>query len=230
MAWREKMSSIIEMQNVVYEIMENKKKRKLLDNITYSFEKSTITVVSGPSGSGKTTLLYALAGLLEHVQGKIVIDGVQVNVDDEKKRNDFRLNNLSMVFQNLNLFSFMNVEDNILVPYYVKEKTIDDKVRNKISQYLDLMNLGQIQKKSIQSLSGGEQQRVAIIRALIDEPKVVLCDEPTASLDRENVEVFMKTLLKIKNETKATIIIVTHDSRVFEYGENKIIMVDGKLQ
>lgn len=224
------MSSIIEMQNVVYEIMENKKKRKLLDNITYSFEKSTITVVSGPSGSGKTTLLYALAGLLEHVQGKIVIDGVQVNVDDEKKRNDFRLNNLSMVFQNLNLFSFMNVEDNILVPYYVKEKTIDDKVRNKISQYLDLMNLGQIQKKSIQSLSGGEQQRVAIIRALIDEPKVVLCDEPTASLDRENVEVFMKTLLKIKNETKATIIIVTHDSRVFEYGENKIIMVDGKLQ
>lgn len=224
------MSSIIEMQNVVYEIMENKKKRKLLDNITYSFEKSTITVVSGPSGSGKTTLLYALAGLLEHVQGKIVIDGVQVNVDDEKKRNDFRLNNLSMVFQNLNLFSFMNVEDNILVPYYVKEKTIDDKVRNKISQYLDLMNLGQVQKKSIQSLSGGEQQRVAIIRALIDEPKVVLCDEPTASLDRENVEVFMKTLLKIKNETKATIIIVTHDSRVFEYGENKIIMVDGKLQ
>lgn len=224
------MSSIIEMQNVVYEIMENKKKRKLLDNITYSFEKSTITVVSGPSGSGKTTLLYALAGLLEHVQGKIVIDGVQVNVDDEKKRNDFRLNNLSMVFQNLNLFSFMNVEDNILVPYYVKEKTIDNKVRNKISQYLDLMNLGQIQKKSIQSLSGGEQQRVAIIRALIDEPKVVLCDEPTASLDRENVEVFMKTLIKIKNETKATIIIVTHDSRVFEYGENKIIMVDGKLQ
>ena len=71
---------------------------------------------------------------------------------------------------------------------------------------------------------------MAIIRALIDEPKVVLCDEPTASLDRENVEVFMKTLLKIKNETKATIIIVTHDSRVFEYGENKIIMVDGKLQ
>lgn len=224
------MSSIIEMQNVVYEIMENKKKRKLLDNITYSFEKSTITVVSGPSGSGKTTLLYALAGLLEHVQGKIVIDGVEVNVDDEKKRNDFRLNNLSMVFQNLNLFSFMNVEDNILVPYYVKEKTIDDKVRNKISQYLDLMNLGQIQKKSIQSLSGGEQQRVAIIRALIDDPKVVLCDEPTASLDRENVEVFMKTLLKIKNETKATIIIVTHDSRVFEYGESKIIMIDGKLQ
>lgn len=224
------MSGIIRMENVVYEIEDHNRKRRLLDNITYDFQKSEITVISGPSGSGKTTLLYAIAGLLEHVNGKIMIENTQINVDDTKKKNDFRLNNLSMVFQNLNLFSFMNVEDNILVPYYVKEKKVDDKVRKNVSRYLNLMNLGQIQKQSIQSLSGGEQQRVAIIRALIDNPKVVLCDEPTASLDSANVDIFMKTLIKMKEETKATIIIVTHDGRVFDYGENQVLIVDGKLK
>lgn len=222
-------NNIIRLENVNYTITEGTKARILLNDISCNFLKSSITVISGPSGSGKTTLLYAIAGLLDNVKGNIFIDGTNINVNDEKKRNAFRLENISMVFQNLNLFSFMNVEDNILVPYYIKEKKVDSSVYELLRKYLEVMKLGQIQKKSIQSLSGGEQQRVAIIRALIDEPKVVLCDEPTANLDRENVEIFMKTLLEIKQTTNASIIIVTHDSRVYEYGEKKIHITDGKL-
>src|SRR5699024_2250080 len=107
---------------------------------------------------------------------------------------------------------------------------VNAKVYKKISEYLEIMNLGQIQKKSIQSLSGGEQQRVAIIRAIIAEPKVILCDEPTASLDKENIDIFISTLLKIKAKTKATVIIATHDERVLKCGEKRIYMLDGYLK
>lgn len=219
----------IELSNVSYSIMEADKKRELLKNVNYTFDEGIISIISGPSGSGKTTLLYAIAGLLNNVQGDIMIDGENINNMSLDDRNLYRLNNISVVFQNLNLFSFMNVEDNILIPLRVKGKEINKSVLDKVSIYLDIMNLGQIQKKSIQSLSGGEQQRVAIIRALIDNPKVILCDEPTASLDEKNVTVFMDTLVKIKNETGATFIIVTHDARVLKYAEKKILIIDGQL-
>lgn len=221
---------IVKLENLNYDVMDGNIKRKILKDINYSFIENSITTISGPSGSGKTTLLYAIAGLIGGIDGNVLIDGFQINKASEEKRDLFRLNNISMIFQNLNLFSFMNVEDNILVPYYIKNNKVDTGVYEKISEYLELMNLGQIQKKAIQSLSGGEQQRVAIIRAIIAEPKVILCDEPTASLDRENIDIFINTLLKIKEKTKATVIIVTHDERVFKCGENKVYMSDGYLE
>ena len=220
---------MIEMKNVSYSIEEGGKKRTLLKNITGSLEKGKISIISGPSGSGKTTLLYAIAGLLDDVEGSIVVDGTDITGLSSRKKNDYRLNNMSLIFQNLNLFSFMNVEDNILVPLYLTGKGIDKEVKERIQYYLDLMKLGQIQDKSIQTLSGGEQQRVAIIRALIGHPKVILCDEPTASLDSENVALFMETLENIRKEMDSTFVIVTHDSRVLCHGDHKITIVDGEL-
>lgn len=217
------------MKNVSYSITEGGRKRKLLNDVNVEFDGEKITVISGPSGSGKTTLLYAMAGLLDNVDGSIYVGGKDINKIGIKEKAELRLNNISIIFQNLNLFSFMNVEDNIMVPLYLKNRKITEEIRSKISHYLDVMCLGQIQKKSISNLSGGEQQRVAIIRALIDDPEVVLCDEPTASLDSENTRQFMETLVKISKESGAAIVIVTHDARVFAYGDVKVTMIDGEL-
>ncbi len=217
------------VQNLTYTVQEAGKDRMILNHINCSFEKGKIYTISGPSGSGKTTLLYAMAGLLDHVQGEVRIGDTELLTERRRTRDRIRLEKIGIVFQNLNLFDFMNVEDNILVPYYLRKQKISMKVRRQIAEYLDLLNLGQIQKKQISSLSGGEQQRVAIIRAITSAPQMILCDEPTASLDSENVYIFMEALLKLQRESKSTIIIVTHDQRVYDYGDEKIQIVDGCL-
>lgn len=217
------------VQNLTYTVQEAGKDRMILNHINCSFEKGKIYTISGPSGSGKTTLLYAMAGLLDHVQGEVRIGDTELLTERRRTRDRIRLEKIGIVFQNLNLFDFMNVEDNILVPYYLRKQKISMKVHRQIAEYLDLLNLGQIQKKQISSLSGGEQQRVAIIRAITSAPQMILCDEPTASLDSENVYIFMEALLKLQRESKSTIIIVTHDQRVYDYGDEKIQIVDGCL-
>ena len=217
------------VQNLTYTVQEAGKDRMILNHINCSFEKGKIYTISGPSGSGKTTLLYAMAGLLDHVQGEVRIGDTELLTERRRTRDRIRLEKIGIVFQNLNLFDFMNVEDNILVPYYLRKQKISMKVRRQIAEYLDLLNLGQIQKKQISSLSGGEQQRVAIIRAITSAPQMILCDEPTASLDSENVYIFMEALLKLQRDSKSTIIIVTHDQRVYDYGDEKIQIVDGCL-
>ena len=103
-------------------------------------------------------------------------------------------------------------------------------VHRQIQEYLDQLNLGQIQKKQISALSGGEQQRVAIIRAIVSKPQIILCDEPTASLDSQNVHIFMEALLKLQRESRSTIIIVTHDQRVYDYGDKTIQIMDGRAE
>lgn len=221
--------AVMELRNVFYQIQEGDKERILLNRINYSFEKGAITTISGPSGSGKTTLLYALSGLIDNVDGEIVVSGDNMNVLSRKEKDEYRLNHIGMVFQNLNLFSFMNVKENILVPMYLQNKKVTKAIEKQLDNYLELLNLGHIQSKAIPTLSGGEQQRVAILRALISNPQVVLCDEPTASLDHANTEIFMQTLAKIKKETGTSFIIATHDDHVYHYGEHKLRMIDGNI-
>lgn len=220
---------MITLTNLSFIVNEGDRQRKILDIPTHVFESSKINVVSGPSGSGKTTLLYALGGILSINSGKVEIDGTSLYELVKDQRDNFRMDYISMIYQNHNLLSFMTVEENILMPYYVKGLKVDLEVKKRVAKYLEMMNLENIQQKSINSLSGGEQQRVSIIRAIIRNPRVILCDEPTASLDSENTVRFMESLKLLRKDNKPTIIIATHDEKVISYSENKIYMVDGKI-
>ena len=186
--------------------------------------------VSGGTGSGKTTFLYAISGMLDNLKGEIYIEEKNILACTKKEREKIRLNDISIIFQNLNLFSFMNVEDNILLPYYIKERTVNEKTCQLMNEYLTIMNLAGINKRDIHSLSGGEQQRVAIVRSILDSTKIILCDEPTASLDRKNTEIFMKTLVDITQKRNVAVMIVTHDENVVKYGTAKYYMEDGKIR
>lgn len=219
----------IKVSNLTFTIREGDIDRNVLDNINYKFDDDKFTTISGPSGSGKTTFLYSLAGILNITSGKVEIMGKSLYDMSQKDRDKFRLENMGLIYQNLNLMTFMTIEDNILLPFYLQKKKIDTNIKNKIKEYLNILNLNGVEKKSVGQLSGGEKQRVAIIRSIITKPKVILCDEPTASLDRANTINFMEALMKIKANENSTIIMVTHDESVFEYGDVRLKIVDGKI-
>lgn len=219
----------INVSNLIFTVKEGEEKRNILDGITYQFLDNKLTTISGPSGSGKTTFLYSLAGILDITAGKVDIMGKSIYDLSQNDRDRFRLENMGLVYQNLNLMTFMSIEDNILLPLYLQKKKITKEVKEKMQEYLCMLNLKGVEKKSVGQLSGGEKQRVAIIRSIISKPKVILCDEPTASLDRMNTNIFMKSLMKIQTHEDATIIMVTHDESVFEYGDVQLKIVDGKI-
>ena len=158
---------IIRINNLSYKVKDGDEEKMLLNNISISFEMPEIITISGPSGSGKTTFLYAISGMLDNLKGEIYIEEKNILACTKKEREKIRLNDISIIFQNLNLFSFMNVEDNILLPYYIKERTVNEKTCQLMNEYLTIMNLAGINKRDIHSLSGGEQQRVAIVAVMI---------------------------------------------------------------
>ncbi|MDR2044787.1 MAG: ATP-binding cassette domain-containing protein [Clostridium sp.] len=222
------MSVAVALNKVLYSVKDGCNKRNLLNEISCSFEENKITAISGSSGSGKTTLLYAIAGLLSRIDsGEVSVFGTSVYQLSSKEKDAFRLHHISMIFQGLNLFSFMNVKQNICVPLYAKNKKVTKETDERISYYLEVMGLGQIQERELKSLSGGEQQRIAIIRAIIDKPKIVLCDEPTASLDQENSVLFLEQLRKLILENHMTAILVSHDDIVKSYADASMRMADG---
>ena len=217
------------VSNLCYKVKDKSGERNILNYINYEFDYGKITTISGSSGSGKTTFLYALAGILDINEGSVVVMDESIYDLSPIKRDMFRLQNMSLIYQNLNLLSFMSVEDNILLPFYLRNMSVDETVRNKIKEYMEILGLGQVQKKSIDMLSGGEQQRVSIIRAFIANPRIILCDEPTGSLDRENTMKFMNSIKEMNKIEKTTVILVSHDEEVYSYGDRKIKMIDGNI-
>ena len=197
---------------------------QVLKSINLDVEKGELVTLLGPSGCGKSTLLRSLAGLEQISSGRIILDGEDITDVPVQKRG------IGMVFQQYSLFQNMNVEDNILLPYYIKERTVNEKTCQLMNEYLTIMNLAGINKRDIHSLSGGEQQRVAIVRSILDSTKLILCDEPTASLDRKNTEIFMKALVDITQKRNVAVMIVTHDENVVKYGTAKYYMEDGKIR
>ena len=181
-----------------------------LRNIDLHIKKGQLVILKGVSGSGKTTLLSIIGALQKPTSGTLEVEGEQIARLPDIYSSEFRLHKLGFVFQSFNLFNELSVKDNIiqpLIPLNLKK----EKIVHKIEHALKLANITHKKNELVQNLSGGEKQRAAIARALINNPDIILCDEPTANLDKENSLKFIEILKELKSLGK-TIVVATHDS------------------
>jgi putative ABC transport system ATP-binding protein len=174
-------------------------------------DRETVAVI-GPSGSGKTTLLYLMAGIQLPQEGSVLTDDVEVTDLDDGARRDFRVRRIGMVFQEFELLEYLTVFDNILLPYRINGSlTLDREVRDRAARIAERVGIADKLNRLSTRLSHGEKQRVAVCRALIAEPVLLLADEPTGNLDPANTQKVLDILLDAAEATGATLVTVTHD-------------------
>jgi putative ABC transport system ATP-binding protein len=201
----------IKLKNVSKIYGEDRTTIKALDQIDLQIEEGKIITVMGPSGSGKSTLLNILGAMDKPTSGEVLVNDIEIGGLPERKLSNYRKNQIGFIFQNFYLLPNLNVIENVLtplVPYGIKEKD-----RKKAQEILEIVGLGDRANSKVSKLSGGESQRVAIARALMNNPKLILADEPTGNLDTETGKSIVETLIKLA-EKGTTLIIVTHDPRV----------------
>lgn len=198
-------------------------KTKALDDINLSIKTGEIVVILGPSGSGKTTLLNCLSGLDRISEGSIFYRGKEISKYSDLRMTKFRKKYLGFIFQNYNLLNNINVYHNVQVGAALAKKKVD------INEIIETVGLTSHKKKSIHELSGGEQQRVSIARALAKQPEVMFCDEPTGALDEHTGKKVLKTLIDVNNEFQTTMIIVTHNPGIALIGDRIIKMNSGRI-
>jgi putative ABC transport system ATP-binding protein len=189
--------------------------------------KGELLLIIGPSGSGKTTLLSLIGCVLYPTEGCVCIHGTNTKDLSDKQLAKLRREEIGFVFQNYNLIAPLTSEDNIRVPLILNKLPKED-IHQKARQALHTVGLDERKRSIPKQLSGGEQQRVAIARALVNEPSIILCDEPTASLDSDSMGIVMRELRKLADLGKA-VAVVTHDLRLKEYADEIIYLEHGKL-
>ncbi len=195
-----------------------------LKNVNMCIDDGDFVVIVGKSGSGKSTLLHILGGLLSADSGKYLVDGVDVFSYSAKQLAMFRANTIGFVFQQFYLVPYLSVYENIKLPL-VYGKHLEHE--SQIMSYLQVLQLDLRKQHLPHQLSGGQKQRVCIIRALMNRPKLLLCDEPTGALDHQSAQQIMQ-LLKVLNRSGMTIVLVTHDLRYKSLG-NRLFRVDNGM-
>ena len=197
-----------------------------LNNVNLCIKKGEFVIIKGRSGSGKSTLLHLLAGLDEPSSGDVIINNRRIYEMSDKELTIFRRKNIGVIYQFYNLIPNLSIKENILLPRILDKRSIDDKVFNKL-----VKNLGISDKLDFfpNDLSGGEQQRGAIGRALINRPKILFADEPTGNLDSKNSLKIMNLLKFYNKRFKQTIVMVTHDDYLANLCDRVITVKDGKI-
>jgi putative ABC transport system ATP-binding protein len=218
----------IECKNIVKSFQNGDERIEVLKNVDLVAHENEIIILMGPSGSGKSTLLTIIAGLLKQDSGTCMVLGESINDLPEAQKTAFRGKNIGFMFQHINLIPTLTIIQNVAIPLLLKGVDTDQAFE-KAKQLLVSFGLERALNTFPNRLSGGEQQRVSIARACIHNPKIILCDEPTSFLDIERGKKIMDMLKHIKEEQKATIIIVTHDSRILSYADTVVILEDGKI-
>lgn len=200
-----------------------------LRNVNLDFEVGEFTTVKGPSGSGKTTLLNMIGGLDKPTEGSVEIDGIRITGMKESKLIDFRLQNIGFVFQSYNLIPVFTAYENVSF-IMLLQKRPKKEMETRAKQLLEAVGLKDKYHSRPKELSGGEQQRVAVARALASQPKFILADEPTANLDTKSAMNLLDMMEKMNREENVTFIFSSHDQRVIDRAKRVITMVDGSIE
>ena len=217
---------ILETQNLCKTYGKGDVMVRALDNVSFSVEKGEFVAIVGPSGSGKSTLLHILGGVDTATSGSVIIDKTDISTLDETALAIFRRRQIGLIYQFYNLIPILTVEENLTLPLLLDGRKTDQAKVNNIIQKLGLSNR---MNHLPNQLSGGQQQRVAIGRALINNPALLLADEPTGNLDSENSREIIALLRSFNKEFNQTVIMITHDERIALSADRIIAIEDGRI-
>jgi len=201
---------------------------KALQGVTLDIYENELLMLVGPSGCGKTTFVSVLSTLLSFEEGSCEVLGRDISKMSDEEKTAFRGENIGFVFQSFNLLPSLSSLDNVALPLTIAGEKRDE-AQKLAKEMLNAVNLADKADIKPSKLSGGQQQRVAIARALVHQPKLIICDEPTSSLDHQSGQIVMQLLKKITKEKGVSMIVVTHDNRVYEYADRIATMEDGKI-
>ena len=216
---------IVDIKKLTKTFSDGSRKLHVLKDINLQIDEGSIITIKGPSGSGKSTLLSIIGTLDNADNGELLINGISIqeNTNIDKLRNK----SIGFVFQFHNLISELTLEENVSLPKMIAKEQWDKDELIELFKYFDLTDR---MNSFPNDLSGGEKQRVAVMRAVINNPSIIIADEPTGNLDKENALKMMSLFQKLNTEKKLTIIIATHDEDVFNIGHKKYQLVDGYLK
>lgn len=218
---------ILEVKNLCKTYGKGETEVKALNNVSFSVDKGEFVAIIGPSGSGKSTLLHILGGVDVPTRGSVIINGEDISKLNETALAIFRRRQIGLIYQFYNLIPILTVEENLTLPLRLDGRKPDERQTEYLVKTLGLENrLDHLPNQ----LSGGQQQRVSIGRALINNPALMLADEPTGNLDSENSKEIVSLLRKFNKEQNQTVIIITHDERIALAADRIIEIEDGKIK
>ena len=222
------MSTTVSLTNVVKRYRRGKQSVEVLHGVDLSIEQGEFVALMGPSGSGKTTLLNLIAGLDQPTTGEVVVAGERIDRLSGSQLAKWRARHIGFVFQFYNLLPVLSAERNVEVPLLLTNLSGAERKRN-VRAALELVDLADRATHKPGELSGGQQQRVSIARALVADPTLLVCDEPTGDLDRENAEEILKLLQMLNRDQGKTIIMVTHDPLAADHASRTLHVDKGRL-
>ena len=216
------------VENVVKRFRQGDRAVQALDGVSLSVERGRFVAIMGASGSGKSTLLHLMAGLTTPDSGRVVVNEQDISTLNDKQLTLFRRRNIGLVFQSFNLIPTLSAEENVMLPLMLDGKN-GQVTTSKVVELIESLGLGDRRTHRPDALSGGEQQRVAIGRALVADPAVILADEPTGNLDSMNSKAVCELLRNLSLVQGKTIVMVTHEPTVAAYAQEVAVIKDGKL-
>lgn len=217
---------MLEVKELVKSYGTGKNQHRVLRGVNFTIHKGEFVAVMGPSGSGKTTLLDCISQYKPFESGEVLLDGVDLGKLNEKEMAKVRNEKIGFVFQDFMLLDGLKIFDNVCVPQVIKHENYKS-MEKKVGKLLKMFDIDQIKSKYPAEISGGQKQRTAVARALVNDPLMILADEPTGNLDRRSSEAVIDAFITAKKELKATILMVTHDSLSASYCDRVILMRDG---